>query len=122
MAASGIRAGRLAPRHWADGVRPVDVFDAKADVLALLAAQGAPVDRLGLTTDAPAWYHPGRSGVFRLGPKQPLAAFGELHPRVLQLLGAKAPMVAFEVFLEAIPPARAKGTAKPALVCPLSSR
>ncbi len=115
MAASGIRAGRLAPRHWADGVRPVDVFDAKADVLALLAAQGAPVDRLGLTTDAPAWYHPGRSGVFRLGPKQPLAAFGELHPRVLQLLGAKAPMVAFEVFLEAIPPARAKGTAKPAL-------
>lgn len=116
LVASGIRAGRLAPRHWADGVRPVDAYDAKADALALLAALGAPVDRLGLTTDAPTWYHPGRSGVFRLGPKQTLAQFGELHPRVLQALGAKGPMVGFEVFLEAIPLPKDKGTAKPALV------
>jgi phenylalanyl-tRNA synthetase, beta subunit, non-spirochete bacterial len=116
LVASGIRAGRLAPRHWADGVRPVDAYDAKADALALLAALGAPVDRLGLTTDAPAWYHPGRSGVFRLGPKQMLAAFGEVHPRVLQALGVKGPVVAFEVFLNAVPLPKDKGTAKPALV------
>ncbi len=115
MAATAIRTGRPAARHWADGVRPVDAFDAKADALALLAALGAPVDRLGLTTDAPAWYHPGRSGVFRLGPKQRLAAFGEVHPRVLQSLGVKGPVVACEVFLDAIPLPKDKGTAKPAL-------
>ncbi len=113
--AAGVRAGLSQPRHWAGEARPVDVFDAKADAEAVLIACGAPVDKLQVTTDAPGWYHPGRSGVLRLGPNV-LAQFGEVHPRVLKRLGLKPPAAAFEVFLERVPEPRAKdGKAKPAL-------
>src|SRR3546814_4960282 len=96
------------PRHWAGGAGPVDAFDAKGDAEAVLAACEAPVENLQVTRDAPAWYHPGRSGVLRLGLKV-LAQFGELHPRVLRALELKAPAVAFEVFLDVIPLPRAAG-------------
>jgi len=104
--AAGLRRGERQPRHWAGGARPVDAFDAKADAEAVLEACDAPVDKLQVTRDAPAWYHPGRSGVLRLGPKV-LAQFGELHPRVLRALDLKAPAAALEVFLDAIPLPRA---------------
>lgn len=65
------------------------------------------MDNLQVTTDAPSWYHPGRSGVLRLGPNV-LAYFGELHPRVLKALDVKGQIAGFEVFLEAIPQPKAK--------------
>ena len=104
--AAGLRGGARQPRHWADGARLVDVFDAKGDAEAVLTACEAPVENLQVGRDAPAWYHPGRSGVLRLGPKV-LAHFGELHPRVLRVLDMKGPAVAFEVFLDTIPLPRA---------------
>ncbi len=114
--AAGIRSGRSGPRHWARPPRPVDVYDAKADALAVLAELAAPVDKLAITADAPDWYHPGRSGVLRLGPKTVLARFGECHPRVLRRMGVKGPMVAFEVFLDAIPGKSGKrGSTRPPL-------
>ncbi len=116
MVAGGIRSGRTGPRNWAQPPRPVDVFDAKADALAVLAAMEVPVDKLGITTDAPDWYHPGRSGVLRLGPKTVLARFGDCHPRVLRRMGVKGPVVAFEVFLDAVPGrGKRRGTARPPL-------
>ena len=55
-----------------------------------------------------SWWHPGRSGSFKLGPKVIVAEFGEIHPSVLKALGVDAPMLGFEVFLDAIPAAKAK--------------
>ena len=115
LVAAGLRVGRATPRHWAGETRAVDAFDAKGDALAVLVACGAPVEGLQVTTDPPGWYHPGRSGVLRLGPKV-LATFGELHPRILRALDLRGPAAAFEVFLEAIPEPRAKaGKLRPAL-------
>jgi phenylalanyl-tRNA synthetase beta chain len=85
-------------------------MDVKADVLAVLEALGAPVDKLQVTRNAPAWYHPGRSGAFQLGPQTTLATFGEVHPRILDALDAGGPLVAFEIHLDAIPEAKAKPT------------
>jgi len=114
--ATGLRAGRTGPRHWAQPPRGVDAFDAKADALGLLAGLGLATENLQITADAPAWYHPGRSGTLRLGPKTILGWFGELHPGVLAGLDAAAPMVGFEVFLDAIPAPKAKsGRARPLL-------
>jgi phenylalanyl-tRNA synthetase beta chain len=114
--AAGVRSGMTGTRHWAGAQRPVDAFDAKADALAVLAACGAPVDKSQATPDAPGWYHPGRSGALRLGPTV-LAWFGEVHPRVLKGLDVRGPVVAFEVFLDAIPQpkSRAAGKARPLL-------
>jgi len=113
--ACGLRAGMASPRHWAGGARPVDAFDAKADALAALEAAGAPSANLQVTRDAPDWYHPGRSGCLRLGPTV-LARFGEIHPAILEAMDVTGPVVAFELFLDAVPqPKKKAGTAKPML-------
>lgn len=104
----GVRAGNAIPRHWSENTRPVDTFDAKADALAVLEACGAPVANLQVSTDAPDWYHPGRSGGLRLGPNV-LAWFGEVHPGLTRKLGLKGRAVAFEVFLERVPAQKSKG-------------
>ncbi len=110
LTAAGVRAGATSPRHWSAAPRAVDAFDAKADALDALAAAGAPVANLQVSREAPGWYHPGRSGVLTLGPK-PLAAFGEVHPAILRDLDIRGAVAAFEVFMDAVPPAKARKSA-----------
>lgn len=112
--AAGIRAGQKISRHWAEDERNVDAYDAKADVLAVLEACGAPAANAQISNDAPEYYHPGRSGVLRLG-KNVIAQFGEIHPAILEEMDIKTSVVGFEVFLENIPAPRKKGTGKPLL-------
>ncbi|NQW55036.1 MAG: phenylalanine--tRNA ligase subunit beta [Rhodospirillales bacterium] len=116
--AAGIRHHMAVPRNWAGPARTVDAFDAKADALAVLAAIGAP-DTLsaqgGPGAGAPNWYHPGRSGVLKLGDRV-MAYFGELHPEIVAAADLKGPVAAFEVFLDAPPLPKAKATkARPKL-------
>jgi len=108
VVAAAIRCGITGPRHWCAVSRPWDAFDAKADAEAVLADLGVTVQRLQTTTDAPPWYHPGRSGVLRQGPNNLLAQFGEIHPRVLRSMGAAGPIVAIEVFLDNLAPPKAR--------------
>jgi phenylalanyl-tRNA synthetase beta chain len=108
--ATGLRAGRLAPRHWQQPPNEADLYAAKADALAALAAMGASVENIQATADPPPWFHPGRAGSLRLGPTL-LGQFGELHPDVLDAFEVKGPVAAFEVFLDSVPSPRA-GRAK----------
>ena len=113
LLASVLRAGQT-PRHWAMPARPFDAFDAKADAIAALAACGAPITSLQVTADAPHWYHPGRSGVLRLGPAV-LAFFGELHPALRASVDVGEVVVATEIFFANIPQSRNSNNAKPLL-------
>jgi len=106
LVAAGLRAGHVVRKDWRKPAREVDLYDVKADALAALAAMGAPAENLQVTADPPAWYHPGRAGTLRLGPKV-LGAFGELHPAVIEALDAQPPIAGFEVFLDAVPEPRA---------------
>ncbi|MFN3615785.1 MAG: phenylalanine--tRNA ligase subunit beta, partial [Rubrimonas sp.] len=112
--ASGVRAGHTAPREWTGARRPVDLWDARADAEAVLAACGVAVDKLQIAREAPEWMHPGRSGALKQG-RVTLAVFGELHPKVLRAMDVKGPAVAFEVMLDAIPPTKNRGATRPAL-------
>jgi phenylalanyl-tRNA synthetase beta chain len=119
-AVSGLRRalakGTGVGRHWSSKPEPVDVFDAKADAFAVLAAAGAPMQALQVVPGGPAWFHPGRSGTIQIGPQNIIGHFGELHPRTLAALKADGPLVGFEAILENIPPAKTKPTrAKPLL-------
>ena len=105
VVAGGIRVGKTDKKEWTGSTRLYDVFDAKADALAVIAVAKGPIENPQITLDAPEYYHPGRSGVFRLG-KNVLAYFGELHPLVLKALDIKTNVVAFEVFVENIPTPR----------------
>ena len=112
--AAGVRRGTAhmdgQGRHWAGNAGPVGVFDAKADAFAALEACGAPVDKLTVESGGPAWYHPGRSGTIKLGPKTVLGTFGEFHPKTLEALDVTGPICGFEVYVDAIPEAKAKPT------------
>jgi len=111
-----ILAGDKTPRSWLTG-KPQDfsAFDAKAEVLALLEAAGAPVQSLQLSMDAGPTWHPGRSARLGLG-KNVLAVFGELHPSISR--GLPAGTVAAELYLDAIPEARSSGRARAAYTPP----
>ena len=100
--AAGVRCGMTAKKDWNGSARAYDVFDVKADALAAIAAANGPFENAQITLDAPAYYHPGRSGALRLG-KNVLAYFGELHPAVLKKFGIKQRVMAFEVVLSNIP-------------------
>ncbi|HZG09814.1 MAG TPA: phenylalanine--tRNA ligase subunit beta [Allosphingosinicella sp.] len=105
-----VLAGQRGPRHWETG-KPggFDAYDAKAEALAILAAAGAPVDNLQAIAPAGEVYHPGRSARLSLGPKNALALFGELHPATLKAFDLEGPVVAAEIFLDAIPARRGGG-------------
>jgi phenylalanyl-tRNA synthetase beta chain len=105
-----VLAGERGPRGWRDGkARGFDAYDVKAEVMAILAAAGARVENLQSLGDAAGVYHPGRSGRLCLGPKNALAEYGALHPAILRAFDLDGPVVAAEIFLDAVPQKRASG-------------
>jgi phenylalanyl-tRNA synthetase beta chain len=119
IAAAGVRFGHSvlsgSGRDWAGDAPDADLFTAKADTVAALSALGIDQGNLTVTREAPTWFHPGRSGALKLGPKVTLGVFGELHPDIMAKLGVDLPLAAFEIYLDAIPPAKRKSLTKPAL-------
>lgn len=112
---SGILVGRNGPKDVHGASRGVDVFDAKADIEAVLSAIGAPAKVQILRGEDSAW-HPGRHGRICLGPKKEMGVFGELHPKVLDTLGVKGPAVGFVIWPEEIPLPRKTKATRSALV------
>ena len=111
VVAAGLRTGET-PRSWLVPARGVTALDAKGDVWAALTALGVPLEALSVTADAPSFYHPGRSGIVRQGPKLTLARFGALHPDIIRALDLPTQAAGFEIFLDAIPePKRRRKTA-----------
>lgn len=114
LIAAGLRTGST-PRHWQARSRDMQAMDAKADIWSLLATLAVPMDALTCTADAPAYYHPGRSGVVRQGPRTVLGYFGELHPAVQARLGLQTAAVAIEIFLDQIADPKRRRRAAPDL-------
>jgi phenylalanyl-tRNA synthetase beta chain len=122
--AGGIRRGTAslngAGRLWSNkdkgGGKPVDVYDAKADALAVLEACGFPVPNLQIEQGGPAWYHPGRSGTIKMGPKLVVGHFGEFHPKTLEALDVSGALAGFEIVIDKLPEPKKKATrTKPVL-------
>ena len=79
-----VRTGNTAPRHWSHRNRPRDIYDVKADVIALMHGQKFTV----CTENPPYWAHPFRYGAVMQGKKK-IAEFGELSPIVARALKIK---------------------------------
>jgi phenylalanyl-tRNA synthetase beta chain len=117
LQATALLVGHSGPRDPHGARRPVDVFDAKADAEAALAAMGAPA-KAQILRGGPDWWHPGRHGMICLGPKKVLGIFGELHPRILQAMDVKGPAMALTLFPEEIPMPRGTSASRGAVVLP----
>ncbi len=112
--ATGLLVGARAPRGPHGEGRSVDLFDARADAEAVLAALGAPA-RLQIDRKVDAWFHPGRAARLTLGPKAVLASYGEVHPRILRAFGIKGAAVSFTLHPEAVPLPKRQTASRPAL-------
>lgn len=105
-----VLAGEKTSRGWANGkAMKFDAFDAKAEVFALLAAAGVATDTLMTMGEAGEHYHPGQSATLRMGPKNSIAAFGALHPATARAFDLDGPVMAAEIYLDAIPAKRSSG-------------
>ncbi|NCP24120.1 MAG: phenylalanine--tRNA ligase subunit beta [Erythrobacter sp.] len=114
-----VLAGEKTQRGWSDGkAKGFDAYDAKAEALALLEAAGSPVDNLMVFGEAGAQFHPGQSATLRLGPKNVLARFGALHPATVKAFDLDGPVVAVEIYLDAVPAKKNAGFARPAYAPP----
>jgi phenylalanyl-tRNA synthetase beta chain len=95
-------------RHWQGAVAAYDAMAAKADLFAILAALDQAPEKFQIGAPEGAQWHPGRAATLRLGPKQIVATFGELHPGFLKALRVDGPVVALELNLDALPQPKAR--------------
>ncbi len=79
-----VRSGDTAPRHWTRRNRPHDIYDVKADLIALMHGQNFTVS----SDMPPRWAHPYRYGAIFQGKKK-IAEFGQLHPNVAHAMKIK---------------------------------
>ena len=119
--ASGIRRGTAKlekrGRSWSGNSDPVNWADAKEDAFAVLAACGMDPSKVQIEAGGPEWYHPGRSGTIKLGPKVIIGTFGEFHPMTLEMMDVTGPLCGFEINLDAIPaPSKKSKASKGALI------
>jgi phenylalanyl-tRNA synthetase beta chain len=100
----GVMAGTALPEQWSVPGQPVDFFDLKADVEALLVLTGEPEAFAFVAAPHPA-LHPGQSArIERAGTV--VGWLGALHPRVARELDVEGDAFAFELRLNALQPAR----------------
>ena len=101
---AGVAAGVALPEQWGAPTQPLDFFDLKADVEALLALSGEPEAFTFIAAAHPA-LHPGQSArIERTG--QPVGWLGALHPHVARELDVEGDAFVFELRLEGVQTAR----------------
>jgi phenylalanyl-tRNA synthetase beta chain len=114
IAAASLRRGMAkasgSGRAWSGSAGAVDLFDAKGDALALLAALGISLNGVQIVAGGPAFLHPGRSATLQFGPKNIAGWFGQLHPDAIEALDVEGPLVGFEIILDALPQPKARPT------------
>ncbi len=103
-------------RDWQGASAAYNAFSAKAELFAVLQALDQSPGKFQVGAPEGTMWHPGRAGTLRLGPKQIVASFGELHPAFLKALDVDGPVLAIEIALDALPIAKAKvGKTRPKL-------
>ncbi len=87
-------------RSWQEKSNDVTVYDIKETLENLLSLCSSGYR---ISTDAPGYYHPGRSGSYIVQKDTCIAHFGEIHPSILAAYGVDGPVVCFELSLSKLP-------------------
>ena len=100
--AAGLRTGIYKStgieRHW-QGNENADVFDAKSDILSCFDLIDISDDLFTESIPGPDWYHPGRSGKIINNDKLEIAAYGEIHPKILSKINLPS-CIGFEIYID----------------------
>ncbi len=100
-----LRSGLVSRLNWIEKERKLDVFDAKRDAIQSLVEIGLDQNKFKITSKAPSYYHPGKSGSINQNNDErvPIAYFGEIHPNILQKLEIKTEaLILFEIYLDRV--------------------
>jgi phenylalanyl-tRNA synthetase beta chain len=102
---AGVASGPRLPEQWGltkDARAPIDFFDVKADVEALIAGTGAPDEfTFEAGTGSLTCLHPGRSARIRRNGRE-VGWLGELHPTLVRELDFTYTPVLFELDMESL--------------------
>jgi phenylalanyl-tRNA synthetase beta chain len=110
--AAAVRTGQADAQSWWIKAREYDIYDIKADLMALLSLYGIGEEKLKFDTQGiPPWANPRASAKVMLKGAQ-IALFGEVHPSALKKFGIKQGVAFFECNLDALPPAKRERTQK----------
>jgi phenylalanyl-tRNA synthetase beta chain len=96
-----VASGAARAEQWGEPTRPVDFFDLKGDLDALIAHTGEPQRWSVDAEDLPSWLHPGR-GARVLRDGQPAGYLGALHPALAKALDLGSDVHVLELALEPI--------------------
>ncbi len=111
---TGIRYGDKIKKDWQKEAVQFDFYDVKLDVIKVLDSIGVPNNSLKIFQEAPDYFHPGRSAVFRIG-QNIIANFGEIHPEIVDTFGFNKSSIGFEIFYENIPLPKRNKISRPML-------
>jgi phenylalanyl-tRNA synthetase beta chain len=95
---SGLITGTLQPEQWAEKSRPVDFYDLKSDVEALLATL-APIGSFSFRAEPTPALHPGQSANIYDASGDKIGCLGALHPQLEATLGLSQSVFVFELAL-----------------------
>lgn len=101
---SGVVYGSLEPEQWAGATRPVDFFDVKGDVEAILSA-ASRCHQVRFVAESHSALHPGQSARIYLDD-QPVGWMGLVHPAVEKQLDLAGKTYAFELDISPISSAK----------------
>lgn len=96
---AGLATGSVVPEQWAIPTRPIDFFDVKSDVEALLNLVN--LGQINFVAAEHPALHPGQTARILRGDV-PVGWLGVLHPKIQQQLDFAANLVVFELNLPAI--------------------
>lgn len=108
---SGIRTGKTTEKDLFKSSRDFDIFDIKADLFFIIDKLGFTSENMNITSNAPSYYHPGRSALVMLG-KSIIGIYGEIHPNIVNIFDVGAPVFAFEFFINNLPVAKSRKSFK----------
>lgn len=112
--ASTIRYGNRMNKDWKNNEISFDFFDIKSDLYQCLDALSFPTSNLKIYSDAPNYFHPGKSGVVKLG-NVIIANLGEISPITLNKLNFKKKCFCLEIFLDNLPRPKKSNLNRPLL-------
>lgn len=96
---SGIICGSFSPEQWGEAARPVDFYDIKADVEAILGLTAAVTGFMFTSAPHPA-LHPGQSAcIARVDSGESVGWVGAIHPALENELGLTGRVFLFELLV-----------------------
>lgn len=111
-----ILVGNSVLESWQGKPQSYNIWDMKAVAFSLINDLGYNPENMSIIqNNLPKYFHPYQGASINMG-KNVVGYFGAIHPKILDLMGIKTPIIALEIFINRLPYAKSKGLIKQPLI------